>query len=142
MRGGGAAVLLALAACQEQPPSAPVVVTAPAVDAGPAGGFYVLGHGLAAHDAGARERARLAVADPPNLDAGLDFAALFGGERWVVLDRRDLHAVGALDGTVSARPGSSLAGRLLVYRHAKDRTQPGEAMLLRRKARAPAPTGG
>jgi hypothetical protein len=105
------------------------------VHADPGGGFYVLGSELAAHDADGSARARLARIDPPNLHAGLDFAALFSNDETAIVDRKDLHRLGSFAGSYGVQDGSSLAQGLLLYRFVERGTKPGEAVVVRRAPR-------
>jgi len=103
----------------------------------PGGGYYVygFGSGLVAYTKDGRERARAPKPSAPNPVVGKDFFGFFDKESLVLLDRRDLHEVGATSGYIGVQPGSSLAESLVVYRWANDGKSVGEAMLLRRKAR-------
>jgi len=99
----------------------------------PAGGFYILNEELTAFDAQGQRRAGPVPASPPNLHAERDFVTLFSHEELVILDRRDLSRVATARGSLAAMPGSSLEGRILLYRWPEEKSRPGEAILLRRK---------
>jgi outer membrane protein assembly factor BamB len=108
-------------------------VTVPAhayVHADPGGGFYVNGPILTGYNRDGAERAHISPVDPPNLSAGVDYAALFSKDDLAILGRADLKRVGALRGSYAVQDGSSLATTLLLYRYIDEGKRPGEAILL------------